>query len=241
MFAALCLSLELSVFAKLSSQGKSLAGGWGTTKKGPCCRHWQATRCRNLGLLTCGMGFVKCLIFCFENGSRQRLDQDHRLVVSFYVPSPATFLTMKRPAAHMDEPAEEGRVAGLVHLRGAGLNARPEFADKLVDGVKDIECRKYPLGTRGTEACAFVIRTKGRQKHSCPAVIGLVEFVPRSRHYLHQAEFAADRHRRCVPKGSEFDWLGPEASPMYAWWVKSFSVLQSLFLWMVAGNFLLAA
>ena len=136
---------------------------------------------------------------------------------------------MKRPAAHMDEPAEAGHVAGLsaadivsVNLRCTGLNVRPEFADKLVDGVKDIECRKYPLGSHGTEACAFVIRTKGRQKHTCPAVIGLVEFVPRSRRYLHQAEFAADRHRHCIPKGSESDWLGPEPSPMYAWWVRSF-------------------
>ena len=55
---------------QLSSQGKSLSGGRG---------------------VTCGTGFVECLICCFEDGSQQLLDQDHRLVVSFYVPSPAIF------------------------------------------------------------------------------------------------------------------------------------------------------
>ena len=135
---------------------------------------------------------------------------------------------MKRPAACIIEPSEEGPAAGLipaadmvsVHLRCAGLNVRPEFADKLVDGLKDVECRKYPLGSRGTEACTFVIRTKGHQKSGCPAVIGFVQFG-QSRRYLSLAEFNADRHRHCITPDSDFDWGGPAASQLYAWEVRS--------------------
>eukprot|EP00435_Cladocopium_sp_Y103_P065672 s735_g27.t1 len=134
---------------------------------------------------------------------------------------------MKRPAAHIIEPSAEGPATGplstdlvSVDLRCAGLNVRPEFADKLVDGLKDVECRKYPLGSRGTEACTFVIRTQGRQKGASSAVIGLVEFA-HSRRYLSLAEFNADRHRHCISPGSEFDWTGPEASQMFAWEVRS--------------------
>ena len=51
-----------------------------------------------------------------------------------------------------------------VEIALRGLNVKPYFADLLVSGVKDIECRKYILGTHGTARTTFVIRSKGADK-----------------------------------------------------------------------------
>ena len=103
-----------------------------------------------------------------------------------------------------------------VEIALRGLNVKPYFADLLVSGVKNIECRKYILGTHGTGNTTFVIRTKGADKSAVPAVIGMVRFQG-CYEYASKQQYETDRGRHCIDSGSEFEWSGD--SPLYAWHV----------------------
>lgn len=104
-----------------------------------------------------------------------------------------------------------------------GLNVKSNFADLLVSGVKDIECRKYILGARGTGRTTFVIRTKGADKRAVPAVIGMVRFEG-CYAYASKEQYEADRSRHHIVSSSEFEWSG--ASELYAWQVGKCFVFQ---------------
>lgn len=103
-----------------------------------------------------------------------------------------------------------------VEIALRGLNVKPYFADLLVSGVKDIECRKYILGTHGTARTTFVIRSKGADKGAVPAVLGMVKFHGCSE-YTSRQQYEGDRCRHQIDPASAFEWTGD--TPLYAWHV----------------------
>lgn len=108
-----------------------------------------------------------------------------------------------------------------VDMSWQGLNVRPEYCESLLDRTKDIEVRKYALGTHGTSNIMYLIKTKGNQKAATPSIVGIVEFASGHRQYTSADEFEADRHRHLIPARSEFDIRPDSPTRLYAWWVRS--------------------
>lgn len=135
---------------------------------------------------------------------------------------------------HSDQRApQQGRA-----LRG--INIQWPFSQLILQGVKSVECRRYPLGRRGfalPREPLWLIETPGpsrrAQSHAetggVPAlaarptraqVVGVVSFQAATR-YVDVRHFKADAPRHRIRQGSRFHWRGDRE--MFGWRVATVS------------------
>lgn len=106
-----------------------------------------------------------------------------------------------------------------VELTLRGLNLQPQWFGPVKLGQKDVEVRKYALGSNGTDSFMFLIRTKGKDQRNVTAVTGVLEFA-HCRRYNNLAEFQSDSDRHCIYEGSDFYWNG--VGNLFAWVIRSY-------------------
>ena len=115
-----------------------------------------------------------------------------------------------------------------------GINIQRPWARKILNGVKSIEARRYPLRSYLNEDL-WVIETpgsRGRDDTFESRIIGIVRFGADFR-YETLAQWHADEAAHCIGRGSPFDWSGPapdsgpvgKAKNMYGWRVASVTTL----------------
>ena len=101
------------------------------------------------------------------------------------------------------------------------LILQKHWCEKILDGSKTIECRRYPLDiTKGEKI--FLVATHGKDGVSSlddqvdagsnlGTILGWVEFDSECIEYDTREGFIADEQRHCVPKDSVYGWQGENA------------------------------
>merc|ERR1712187_177191 len=92
----------------------------------------------------------------------------------------------------------------LFHYRG--INIQQPWAGLILQKVKTVEARRYPLNNYKNERL-WVIETPGKYapKEGGARIVGVVRFS-KDMKYTSYEQWDSDRVRHCVPKGSSFDW-----------------------------------
>ena len=124
-----------------------------------------------------------------------------------------------------------------------GINIQWPYSQFILHGRKTVECRRYPLASRGfalPDEELWLIETPGRpssnRTRTCylhswirsprptrARVVGIVNFS-HGFQYDGVPQFDADCHRHLIPSDSRFHWSG--AGEMHGWHVQAVRLLK---------------
>ena len=112
-----------------------------------------------------------------------------------------------------------GKAHHYTHLINSGLNVQHQWACLLLQGVKTVEVRTWPMGRRQGEE-HWIEETGGdkRPQGFKNFLVGVITFKDDFQ-YTSYSHFRSDELRHQIPAGSPFDWDVAKKTFLYGWTV----------------------
>jgi len=104
----------------------------------------------------------------------------------------------------------------------SGVNIQYPISRLLLQGLKTVETRTYPLPKKYVLEDMLLIETPGREAAFSARAVAVIRFGPSFR-YLSPESFAADYHRHRVEAGSPWAWK----TEKWGWPIDRLTILSS--------------